>query len=61
MVGAQIRMMEGQQTRACFIGTTVEETLEMPGIALFIRAILAHGERQGRAGEPARAARGPPQ
>jgi hypothetical protein len=45
MVGARIWVAEGPLTRAYFVGTTCEETLEMLGIALFTRAILAHHER----------------
>ncbi len=61
MVGARIWVAEGPQTRAYFIGTTIEETLEMLGIALFVRSILAHGERQETARERARLGRGLPQ
>jgi len=46
MIGARIWLTEGAQSRLYYIETTAEEFLEMLGIALFIRALIAHHGRE---------------
>ena len=46
MIGARIWLAQGAQSRLYYIETTAEESLEMLGIALFIRAIIAHHGRE---------------
>jgi hypothetical protein len=46
MIGGMLWLSAGMQSRLYFLETTAEETLEMLGIALFIRALLGHYRRE---------------
>lgn len=64
MVGSLLWLSSGAQSRLYYIETTAEETLEMLGIALFIRALIGHFGREfdePTAGSAAPAADGSPE
>ncbi len=46
LLGGLIWEAKGRASRAYFLEITIEESLEMLGIALFVRAIIAHNERR---------------
>jgi hypothetical protein len=46
MVGGRLWLTAGIQSRLYFLETTAEETLEMLGIALFVRALIEHYGRE---------------